>query len=157
MPAATPTTIDVTELPGLSGARLGTSSWHLVTQEQVNGFADVTGDHQWLHVDPRRAADGPFGVTVAHGYLTMSLAPMLLDEVFHVAGATVLNYGANRLRFPAPMVVGSRVRLVVDCLAVEPVVDGHQVTLGLVFEREGGDKPVCVAEILFRYSEAGAA
>ena len=134
------------------GQRLGVSRWHTVTQEQVNLFAEATGDHQWIHVDPERARSGPFGTTIAHGYLTLSLAPMLLWDVLDVTGAAqVVNYGIGKARFPAPVPVGSRVRLSVDLAAVEEVRGGVQTTLALTFEVEGIDKPACVADILFRY------
>ena len=140
------------DLAGLVGERVGVSRWHAVTQEQINLFADATGDHQWIHVDPERARSGPFGTTIAHGYLTLSLAPMLLWDVLEVTGASqVVNYGIGKARFPAPVPVGSRVRLAVDLAAVEETKGAVQVTLGLTFEIEEMDKPACVAEILFRY------
>lgn len=146
-------TLKLDELRGYVGQRLGASPWHEVTQEQVNMFADATGDRQWIHVDPQRAAAGPFGGPVAHGFLTLSLAPLLVAEVLEVADASVtINYGLNRVRFPAPLPVGSRVRADVTCAAVEEVPGGLQVTLAVTFEREGGTKPVCVAEWLVRYA-----
>jgi acyl dehydratase len=145
-------TLKPDELRNHVGERLGTSAWHEVTQAQVGLFADATGDHQWIHLDPERAASGPFGGTVAHGFLTLSLAPMLLDEVLEVTDASVtINYGLNKVRFPAPLPVGSRVRADVRCAAVEEVPGGLQATFAVTFEREGGGKPVCVAELLFRY------
>ena len=149
-PAAT--TVKAGELPGLAGRELGHSRWHEIAQEQINMFADATGDHQWIHVDPERAKAGPFGAPVAHGYLTLSMAPALLDDVLHVDGvAQVVNYGLGKVRFPAPVPVGSRIRLSARCLSVDEVTGGYQLTLGLAFERDGSSKPVCVAEILFRY------
>ncbi len=140
------------DLAALKGERLGVSRWHTVTQEQVNLFADATGDHQWIHVDPERARSGPFGTTIAHGYLTLSLAPMLLWDVLEVTGASqVVNYGIGKARFPAPVPVGSRLRLAVDLAAVEEIRGGIQTQFDLTFEVEGLDKPACVAEILFRY------
>jgi acyl dehydratase len=140
------------ELRGYVGQRLGASPWHEVTQEQVNMFADATGDHQWIHVDPERAAAGPFGGPVAHGFLTLSLAPLLVAEVLEVADASItINYGLNRVRFPAPLPVGSRVRADVTCAAVDDVPGGLQATFTVMFEREGGGKPVCVAELVLRY------
>ena len=140
------------ELRNCVGQRLGASTWHEVTQEQVGLFADATGDHQWIHVDPERAAAGPFGGPVAHGFLTLSLAPMLVAEVIEVADASVtINYGLNRVRFPAPLPVGSRVRADVTCAAVEDVTGGLQATFTVTFERDGGGKPVCVADLLLRY------
>jgi len=147
-------TLTLAELRDRAGQHLGTSSWHEVTQEQVNLFADATGDHQWIHVDPQRAAAGPFGGTIAHGYLTLALAPALLWEVLEVTDASLtVNYGLNRLRFPAPLPVGSRVRADIACGAVDEVSGGLQATLAFTFEREGGSKPVCVAEVLFRYGK----
>jgi acyl dehydratase len=145
-------TLKLGELRNHVGERLGASAWHEVTQEQVSMFADATGDHQWIHLDQERAAAGPFGGTIAHGFLTLSLAPMLVHEVFEVADAGItINYGLNRVRFPAPLPVGSRVRADVTCAAVEEVSGGLQATFAVTFEREGGTKPVCVAELLLRY------
>jgi len=148
--------VKVDELPTLAGKRLGESDWQEITQERVNQFADATGDHQWIHVDPQRAASGPFGTTIAHGYLTLSMASGLLFEILQVDGAAqIVNYGVGKARFPAPVPVGSRIRLVADCTDVSEVKGGYQATLGLTFERDGGTKPVCVAEILFRYYLGG--
>jgi acyl dehydratase len=134
------------------GERLGESAWHRVTQEQVDAFAEATGDRQWIHVDRERARAGPFGGTIAHGYLTLSLAPVLVGSVLHVEGARMtLNYGLNRVRFPAPVPVGSNVRAVVDLAAVEERDGCVQATLGVAFEVEGGAKPACVAEVIYRY------
>jgi acyl dehydratase len=134
------------------GDHLGYSEWHEVTQEQVNLFADATGDHQWIHVDIERAKAGPFGGPIAHGYLTLSLTPALLAEILEVSGISMaVNYGLNKLRFPAPVPVGSKVRAGANLDHLEEVSGGVQVTLTLTFEIEGGTKPVCVAEILFRY------
>lgn len=139
-------------LEKLVGEHLGYSEWHEVTQEQVNLFADATGDHQWIHVDVERAKSGPFGGPIAHGYLTLSLAPTLLTEIMHVDGVSMgINYGLNKLRFPSPVPVGSKVRAGATLANVEQVSGGVQVTLNTTFEIEGGSKPVCVAEILFRY------
>jgi acyl dehydratase len=150
-PAAA-TTVKAQELRSLAGRELGHSGWHEITQDQVNLFADATGDHQWIHVDPERAARGPFRGTIAHGYLTLSMATALLDDVLHVDGvAQVVNYGLGKVRFPAPVPVGSRIRLSARCLSVDEVSGGYQLTLALTFEREGQAKPVCVAEILFRF------
>ena len=139
-------------LEKLVGEHLGYSEWHEITQEQVNLFADATGDHQWIHVDVERAKAGPFGGPIAHGYLTLSLAPTLLTEIMHVDGITMgINYGLNKLRFPSPVPVGSKLRAGAKLASVEQVSGGVQVTLEATFEIEGGSKPVCVAEILFRY------
>ena len=134
-------------LEAAAGTHLGYSEWHTVTQEQVDLFAEATGDHQWIHVDPDRAKGGPFGTTIAHGYLTLSLVPMLAAEVYRVEGIRMgVNYGANRLRFPSPVPVGSRVRAGVELVTVTPGSGGHQVVARVTIEREGGDKPVCVVD-----------
>jgi acyl dehydratase len=148
----------VTKIDGISGLKervgeqLGYSEWHEITQDQVNLFADATGDHQWIHVDVERAKAGPFGAPIAHGYLTLSLAPMLLSEILVVSGVAMgVNYGLNKLRFPSPVPVGSKLRAGATLAGVEEVGGGVQMTLSVTFEIEGGTKPVCVAEILFRY------
>lgn len=147
-----PRVVAAADLPGLVGERLGVSRWETVTQSRIDLFAEATGDHQWIHVDPKRAAAGPFGTTIAHGYLTLSLAPMLLRATFEVTGvAQVINYGIEKARFPSPVPVDSRVHLAVDLVAALPVPGGIQATLGLTFEVEGSAKPACVAQILFRY------
>jgi acyl dehydratase len=131
------------------GTHLGHSEWHTVTQEQVNGFADATGDHQWIHVDPERAKDGPFGGTIAHGYLTLSLIPMLMSEISRVQGLTMgVNYGSDKVRFPAPVPVGSRVRAGAELVSLDRTPQGARAKVRVTIEREGGDKPVCVAEVL---------
>jgi acyl dehydratase len=142
----------ISGLEGQVGEHLGYSEWHEITQEQVNLFADATGDHQWIHVDVERAKAGPFGGPIAHGYLTLSLAPALLSEIMEVSGVSMgINYGLNKLRFPSPVPVGSKLRAGATLAGVEQVSGGVQVTLSVAFEIEGGSKPVCVAEILFRY------
>ncbi len=139
------------ELKRAEGEDLGTSDWHEVTQKAIDAFADVTGDHQWIHVDPARAKETPFGGTIAHGYYTLSLAPRFSYSLFKVDGiAFGLNYGLNRVRFPAPMPVGGKVRMRAKLASVDDVQGGVQITTELTFEREGGDKPVCVAESLVR-------
>jgi acyl dehydratase len=147
----------ITGLDGLrqaEGEVLGTSDWHEITQDTIDAFADVTGDHQWIHVDPERAKDTPFGGTIAHGYLTLSLAPMLSNEIFSMDGfAFAVNYGLNKVRFPAPVPVGSKVRATAKVARLEDVPGGAQMTIELTFEREGGEKPVCVAETLVRVYE----
>ncbi len=136
----------------LAGRHLGYSEWHEITQDQVNLFADATDDHQWIHVDPERAKDGPFGGTIAHGYLTLSLAPGLLGEVLTVEGMSMgVNYGCNKVRFPAPVPVGAKLRLGAEVASVEDVTGGVQVALDLTFETEGGAKPSCVAQVVYRY------
>ena len=134
------------------GDEFGPSSWIDVTQDRINGFADATGDHQWIHVDPGRAAQGPFGTTIGHGYLTLSLIPVMSYEVLpHEEGGMGINYGVNRVRFPAPVPVDSRVRGTFRVERVEEADWGRQSTLTVTIEREGGDKPVCVAEVVFRH------
>jgi len=137
------------------GEHLGYSEYVEITQEQVNLFADATGDHQWIHVDPERAKSGPFGGPIAHGYLTLSLGPRLMPEILRVEGvAMAVNYGAGKVRFPSPVPVGSKLRLGADLLDVEDVGGGGaQVTMRFTFEVEGAPKPSCVAEIIFRYYE----
>jgi acyl dehydratase len=146
------------ELRAAEGEVLGTSGWREITQDAVDAFADVTGDHQWIHVDPERAKQTPFGGTIAHGYFTLALAPALTNEVMELRGfAFAVNYGLNRVRFPAPMPVGGRVRAQVTLKQLEEVPGGAQMTLEIAFEREGGDRPVCVAESLARVYEGGSA
>lgn len=131
------------------GTSLGTSDWHLVTQEQVNLFADATGDHQWIHVDPERATAGPFGGPIAHGFLTLSVIPMLLWQVFSIEGVRMMvNYGLNKVRFPSAAPVGSQVRASVELVSVSDTPHGAQVIMAVTVERAGGDKPVCVAETI---------
>jgi acyl dehydratase len=148
-----PRTINgIEELSSLVGEHLGYSDYVEITQEQVNTFADATGDHQWIHVDVDRAAQGPFGGPIAHGYLTLSLGPMLSPQIFTVAGISMgVNYGASRIRFPSPVPVGSRLRLGAVLQSVEEVAGGAQVTMEFTFEVEGAPKPSCVAEVIFRY------
>jgi acyl dehydratase len=139
------------ELRAAEGEVLGTSGWHEVTQKDIDAFADVTGDHQWIHVDPERAKQTPFGGTIAHGYYTLSLAPKFTYELFSFEGfAFGVNYGCNKVRFPAPLPVGSKVRMRATLANVEDVPGGIQITTALTFEVEGGEKPVCVAETLAR-------
>src|SRR5438874_13452637 len=133
------------------GAEFGPSSWIVVPQETIDAFAEATGDHQWIHVDPERAAAGPFGTTIAHGYLTLSLLPVASYELLPRAGRMGINYGLNRVRFPAPVPVGSRVRASFDVVSCDAFDGGTQETMTATVEREGGEKPVCVAEIVFRY------
>jgi acyl dehydratase len=133
------------------GAEFGPSSWIDVPQERIQAFADATGDQQWIHVDLDRAAQGPFGGTIAHGYLTLSLLPVMSYEVVpRIGGEMALNYGLNRVRFPAPVPSGSRVRGTFHVDQVDEADWGFQVTMTATVEREGGEKPVCVAELVFR-------
>lgn len=144
--------VDVGDLASRSGDVLGQSSWRAITQDEVDAFARLTGDDQWIHVDPERAEAGPFGATVAHGYFTLSLSTVFLDEVLSVRGASVvLNYGSDRVRYPAPVRVGSRVRATVELAEVKPLDGGAQATYRLTFEVEGQRKPGCVADIVYRY------
>ena len=139
------------ELKGKVGEELGVSDWLEVTQEAIDAFADVTGDHQWIHVDPERAKDTPFGGTIAHGLYTLSIGPALSYTLYEVKGvAFALNYGYNRVRFPAPLPVGSRVRMRATLATVDDIPGGAQITIVQTFECEGAEKPVCVAESLAR-------
>jgi acyl dehydratase len=139
------------ELKQAEGNELGVSEWHEVTQKDIDTFADVTGDHQWIHVDPERAKDTPFGGTIAHGYYTLSLAPMFTEQVMRMDGfAFAVNYGLNKVRFPSPLPVDSKVRMRARLANLEEIPGGAQITMELIFEREGGQKPVCVAETLAR-------
>lgn len=140
----------IEELESLVGQHLGTSDWVEVTQERVNQFADATGDHQWIHLDQERAAAGPFGTTIAHGYLTLSLLPMLYESAYRVEGVKMgINYGANKVRFLTPVPVGSRVRSSVEVGEVKRGAGGGaQVTWHVTVELEGSDKPACYAETI---------
>lgn len=151
----TPAVVELTELSSLVGQTLGHSAWREITQHDVDTFAEMTGDEQWIHVDPARAATGPFGSTIAHGYFTLSLSTLFLDEVLTVKNAgVVLNYGSNRVRFPAPVPVGSKVRAAIELAALEEISGGVQTTFRLTFEIEGKRKPGCVADIVYRYYSA---
>jgi len=133
------------------GEHLGYSDWVEITQDQVNRFADATGDHQWIHVDVERAKAGPFGAPIAHGYLTLSLGPMLSPQVYRIDGFSMgVNYGADKIRFPSPVPVGSKLRLGVKLLEVSEIAGGIQMKNEFSFEVEGAPKPSCVAEVLFR-------
>ncbi len=133
------------------GDELGPSSWFEMSQSRIDAFADATEDRQSIHVDPRLAAAGPFGTTVAHGLLTLSLLPAALFELAPAGGTIAVNYGLNRVRFPAPVPAGSRVRASFRVESVEPVEGGEQVIFAADVEHEGGGKPVCIAELIFRY------
>lgn len=129
------------------GGHVGYSPWHLVDQPMIDLFGQVSGDRQWIHVDPVRAANGPFGGTIAHGYLTISLISMLVWEVMRIDGLSMqINYGLNKVRFPAPLPVDSRVRGGVELLSLEPFGEGHRLISRVSIERDGGERPVCVAE-----------
>lgn len=141
---------DIAELKDAAGTELGTSDWITVTQEQIDRFAEATGDHQWIHVDPEKAANGPFGTTIAHGYLTLSLLPVLSAQIYDVKNKKMgVNYGANKVRFPAPVPVDSRIRATATLTSAEDIAIGTQFTLTFVLEREGGDKPVCIADVIY--------
>jgi acyl dehydratase len=140
------------ELLALSGADLGVTGWREVTQEQVRLFADATGDHQWIHVDPQRAAAGPFGGPIAHGYLTLSLVIPLFGELLVIDGVSMsVNYGLEKVRFPAPVPVGRRIRLAGTVASVEPVKGGVRMLLDFTVELEGSEKPACVARAVYRH------
>ena len=147
------TTTTLAELPSLKGSVLGTSEWFEISQERVNTFADATDDHQWIHVDVERAArESPYGGPIGHGFLTLSLFVPMWSQVLVVTDSTMaVNYGLNKVRFPAPVPVGSKVRLSATLEDVEEVKGGLQLTVSGVIEREGGDKPVCVVEALMRF------
>jgi acyl dehydratase len=140
------------DLKGAVGTKLGYSDWLEMTQERIDRFADATDDHQWIHVDPKRAARGPFGMTIAHGYLTLALVSALLPRLVEVDEVAMsINYGTNRVRFPSPVTVGSRIRASSEIVAVEDVPGGVQATFLTTIERDGGEKPCCVAESIIRY------
>lgn len=144
--------VDIADLEARSGQVLGQSSWRRIDQADVSTFAALTGDEQWIHVDPERAANGPFGATVAHGYFTLALSTVFLDEVVTITGAAVvLNYGSDRVRYPAPVRVGSRVRALVELVATKPLTGGVQATFRLTVEVDGQPKPGCVADIVYHY------
>mgnify|MGYP005761259715 CR=1 FL=1 len=140
----------IDELEALSGQHLGTSDWVEITQERINGFADATGDHQWIHVDEERAKDGPFGRTIAHGYLTLSLLPLFYSTIYSIEGVRMgINYGANKVRFLNPVPVGSRLRGSIEVGEVKRLPnDGAQVTWNVTVELDGSDKPACYAEAI---------
>ena len=140
------------ELEPLVGTSLGVSSWVEISQERINTFADATDDHQWIHVDPERAAEGPFGTPIAHGYLTLSLLIPMWSELLDVRDvSTKVNYGLNKVRFPSPVPVGSKVRANATLAGVEQVPGGAQLTIDAVIEVDGAAKPACVAQMLVRF------
>lgn len=139
------------ELADAAGTELGPGPWLVVDQRRIDAFADATGDDQWIHVDPARAAAGPFRGTIAHGYLTLSLISVMIRDLIHIEGLGAhLNYGLNRVRFPAPLRAGSAVRARGRILSVDPVPGGYQLVTELVIEIEGGERPACVAETVSR-------
>jgi acyl dehydratase len=145
------------ELPPLTGQELAVSDWIPVTQQQIDLFADATGDHQWIHVDPERARAGPFGGTIAHGFLTLSLIPKMVESALEIRNLRLsVNYGLNRVRFPAPVPAGSRLRARIKLLECQPLAgNGMQIVWEITVEREGADKPVCVAESVTRRYAGG--
>jgi acyl dehydratase len=144
--------INFSDVKGLVGQELGVSDWHEVSQQDVNAFADVTGDHQWIHIDPDRAKkESPYGTTIAHGYFTVSLIPYLSSQIWKVTGSKMgVNYGLNKLRFPAPVPVGKKVRARSTLRNVTDVEGGLQLEVTVQIEVEGGDKPAAVAETVSR-------
>jgi acyl dehydratase len=140
------------DLKSSEGQHLGYSDWLEITQDRIDKFADATGDHQWIHVDPERAKKGPFGACIAHGYLTQSLVNLFLPQIVVVKGISMgVNYGADRLRFPAPVPVGSRIRAGGELIKVEDVKGGVQTTVRVTVEIEGGDRPGCVIDTISRF------
>ena len=134
------------------GQRLGTTDWMTVTQQQVDSFADATGDHHWIHTNPQRAANGPFKGTIAHGYLTLSLAPMVISEVLQIRELTsALNYGLNKVRVPAPVPVGAKIRATVSLISAQQKTSGVESVFGLTFEIDGRQRPACTADVIVLY------
>ena len=152
------TVVDLSQLAGLVGREIAVSDWLEVAQDRINAFADATGDHQWIHVDPERArTDTPFGATIAHGFLTLSLLSALMRDAITVDGPRMtLNYGLNRVRFVSPVPSGSRIRARVALATIDDMGDSIQATWGVTIEREGGDKPAVVAEWIVRYYPGAA-
>ena len=140
------------ELKSAVGRHLGYSDWLEISQERIDQFAEATGDHQWIHVDPERAAKGPFGTTIAHGYLTLSLASYFLPQIVEVRGISMgVNYGTDKVRFPAPVPVGSKLRAGAELVKAEEVKGGIQATVRVSIEVEGADRPSCVVDTISRY------
>ncbi len=149
----TTTISSVAELEALVGKHVGYSEWLEITQQRVDTFADATDDHQWIHIDAERAATGPFGTTIAHGFLTLSLIIPMWSEILHFDGVRLgINYGLNKVRFPSPVPVGSRIRTGATLISVETVADGSaQIVVDFVVEREGAEKPCCIAQGVYRF------
>lgn len=146
----------IDEIKAKVGEEIGVSGWHEVTQADIDRFAEVTGDDQWIHVDPQRAKDTPFGGTIAHGYYTLSLGPRFMYELLDVQGfAFAVNYGAEKVRFPAPLPVGQKVRMRLTIASVDDIPGGIQMATTYTFETDGGEKPVCVAQALSRMYTGG--
>ncbi len=142
----------VDELRAAVGEEFGPTEWQEIDQKRIDLFAEATGDHQWIHVDPDKAAGGPFGTTIAHGYLTLSLIPSFTPQLFAVEGVQMgVNYGVNKVRFPSPVPVGSRLRASAQIAEVTEVTGGVQLVARITIERENGDKPVCVADTVVRF------
>jgi len=144
---------NVEELKEYLGSELGTSDWHLVTQKEINLFADATGDHQWIHVDVARAKkESPYKGPIAHGYYTLSLTPVLMGQIFEVEEKKMgINYGTEKVRFPAPVPVGKRVRMTASLASIQDIEGGIQANFQVTYEVEGQPKPACVAEVVYRY------
>ncbi|MFI6998713.1 MaoC family dehydratase [Nocardia sp. NPDC050175] len=146
-----PTIFTMASLRKAAGTDLGVSGWIEIGQDRITAFAEATEDRQWIHIDPQRAADGPYGTTIAHGYLTLSLLPAIMREVFDIADASArINYGLNKVRFPSPVPAGSRIRGRATIVSVDEVPGGLQVVIATVIEGEGSDKPACIAESIVR-------
>jgi len=147
-----PREVSIQEIPNMVGEELGTSDWHLVSQEEINAFAECTHDHQWIHLDVERAkAESPYGGTIAHGYYTLSLMPYLMSQIWKLTGAKMgVNYGLNKLRFPAPVLVGSKVRARATLKEVKEIKGGFQYVVEAVIEAEGSEKPSAAVEAIFR-------
>lgn len=142
---------NIEDLRPLVGGVLGTSEWLTISQERIQQFADATGDQQWIHVDVERASKGPFGRPIAHGFLTLSLLPILTQTAYRIVHCSSgVNYGLNKVRFPAPVPVGSRLRAVFRLLAYSDIEGGAQIEIEMTIEKEGGSKPVCIAESIIR-------
>lgn len=144
--------VTVAELHGMVGETLGTSNWLTIEQASIDAFADATLDHQWIHIDAERAATGPFGTTIAHGYLTLSLCPFFLSQIFDVRDTRMtVNYGLDRVRFPAPVPVSSRIRGTAELVSCEPAGEGEQTVIRVTVETDREPKPVCVADLVARF------
>ncbi|MBC9227683.1 dehydratase [Aeromicrobium sp. 636] len=144
----------IADLKAAVGQELGTSDWVTVTQDKINLFADATGDHQWIHVDPEAAAQGPFGKTIAHGYLTLSLLPVFTQQIYAVKSAVMgVNYGANKVRFPHPVPVDSRIRGTATLKETQDIAIGTQIVLTVVVEIDGVEKPACIADVVYVVAE----
>lgn len=147
-----PTTYTLDQLPTLVGQHIGYSDWLLIDQARIDAFADATGDHQWIHIDPARAVSGPFGTTIAHGYLTLSLIPALSAQIWNLSDVKMgINYGCNKVRFPAPVKVGSELRCGITLSSLEEIEGGVQIVLTAALEVRDASRPSCVAEVVLRY------